>query len=131
MDSDIRNAKITKTQLGIAHTDHGILSFYIMLDYGGAGQGFGGWCLDTNNPGHVGEPYRLPTILGTSLLLAIDRVFHVDWEGLPGQPCRAYSPTGDKLHALGHFLKDDWFWIQEKGGEYEFVVTKFEDIAYE
>ena len=40
---EIKNAIITGTYLGIE--DHGILTFWLYLDYGGSGQGFGGYQL--------------------------------------------------------------------------------------
>ena len=40
-----RIAKITRTLLG--YEDHGILTVWLTLDYGGAGQGAGGYGLDS------------------------------------------------------------------------------------
>ncbi|WP_423258771.1 hypothetical protein, partial [Escherichia coli] len=44
-EPEVKNAVITGTMLGVE--DHGILSCMIYLDYGGAGQGFGGYAFDT------------------------------------------------------------------------------------
>ena len=46
---EIKNAIITGTYLGIE--DHGILTFWLYLDYGGSGQGFGGYQLDNRGTG--------------------------------------------------------------------------------
>lgn len=121
----VKNAKIEGTSLGVAHTDHGILSFYIRLNFGGTAQGFGGWMLDNPNLKYDYNnrelPPRLPTTLASSLLLGIDRVFGVDWENLKGLPCRAYEDADRGiLTALGHYLEDKWLWLN---GE-EFTVTK-------
>ena len=129
MSAEIRNATITGTNLGVHYTDHGILSFSIGLDYGGSGQSFGGWCLDTVNQvyldGDREAPMRIPTELGSGLLLGIDRVFGCDWEQLRGASCRAYGHNS-RVIALGHFLKDKWLWLQEE--PLEFVVTPYEEI---
>jgi hypothetical protein len=128
MRTEIKNAVINRTQLGVHHTDHGILSFYIHLDYGGSGQGFGGWQLDGVNPvykagDHRAAP-RVPTSMAASLLLSIDEVFGCDWEDLKGVSCRAYRHLSVK--AIGHYLKDKWFWIQEDG--LAFVVGPLEQL---
>jgi len=130
---EVKNAVIIGTNLGVQHTDHGILSFYIHLDYGGGGQGFGGWVLDTVNSeclcGNGDVPIRIPTELGSGLLLGIDKVFGCDWEKLKGVSCRAYG-DGGKVTAIGHYLRDTWMWLREIDDDnYEFVVSRFEDIG--
>ena len=123
-ENTVQNAVITGTKLGVTHTDHGILSFYIYLDYGGSGQGFGGWTLD-NVPDAQGR--RTPTTLGSSLLLGIDDLFGCNWEDLRGESCRAYGHHS-KVIALGHYLKDKWLWMRHTGDDYGFVVTTFAEI---
>lgn len=126
----IRNATITGTKLGVHHTDHGILSFYIMLDYGGESQGFGGWVLDTVNKLGTANPTRVPTTLGSGLLLGIHRLFGCDWEDLKGQSCRA-DATHTKVVTIGHYLEDKWLWLKSNGADMEFVVTSFETMEKE
>ena len=121
----IKNATIDYTKLGVAHTDHGILSFLIGLDYCGAGQGFGQLVLDTYDEG---QGKRIPTTLASSLLLSIDELFGVDWENLKGIPCRAYATWGN-IFAIGHFLKDKWLWYDKSKAE--FAVTTFDKIKLE
>ena len=49
MGSVVKNARITKAQ--ITKADHGILTVWVTLDYGGSGQGFGGYvCYNPNFP---------------------------------------------------------------------------------
>lgn len=128
-DNILQNAVIQSTRLGVQHTDHGILSFYIYLDYGGAIQSFGGLVLDDVNPEIMKDrfadikPVRVATLLASSLLLGINEVFKKDWEQLPGTSCRAY---GDFNHvdSIGHYLKDIWLWYD---GEL-FVTTKFDEM---
>lgn len=115
----IKNATIRSTRLGTQHTDHGIQSFYINLDFDGEAQSFGGQILDASRNG-----VRVPTTRLSSLLLAVGRVFAVDWEGLPGLPCRAYERQG-RIIAIGHYLKDRW--VSTDPGD--FCVVTQEDLA--
>ena len=119
----IENAKIDYTNLGVAHTDHGILSFVIGLDYGGAGQGFGQICLDTYDDK---LKHRTPTVLASSLLLCVDDVFNTDWEKLKGLPCRAYHTSGS-VFAIGHYLSDKWLWYNISTNE--FNVSDYESMC--
>ena len=131
-----KNAIIESTALGVQHTEHGILSFSIRLNYGGSSQGFGGIILDTVNPAYgdprIDAPFspdiprRIETPLGSSLLLAIDRVFAKDWEQLIGTPCRAYS-SDSNIIAIGHYLEDRWLWYDKTKNE--FRVTPLESVG--
>jgi hypothetical protein len=123
MDYRTENCKIDYTNLGVNHTDHGILSFVIGLDFGGSGQGFGQIVLDNYD---VGKKKRVPTILGSSLLLCIDELFGVDWEKLKGVPCRAYHSCGN-VFSIGNYLNDKWLWYDPK--IQEFNVTSFNDMV--
>ena len=107
-DAEIKNAIVTHTRLGVAHTDHGILSFSITLDFGASRWAFGGWVLDD---GDADGGRRIPTRMGSSLLLGIDQLFGCDWEDLIGKPCRVYI-RAERIFALGHYLKDKWMWFE-------------------
>jgi len=102
----IVNAKIERTTLG--YEDHDILTFYLNLDYGGAGQGFGGFALD--EPIH--DAGRFVGRIGTAFgMEAIHRVLDVvgvrRWEDLPGKYVRA-DQEHSKVHRIGNILTDDW-----------------------
>lgn len=102
----IENARISSTKLGVHHTDHGILSFMILVGNNSWGQGWGGYCLD--DWGNE-EKERVPTETGSSLLLAVDEVFHVDWEDLKGLYCRVYRDDGSRnIRAIGNIIEDAW-----------------------
>ena len=114
-----KNATIESTMLGVE--DHGCFTFYLYLDYGGAGQGFGGHVLD--------EPLRDPdvpdikdwerrdggrfvrrrgTAYGADAIMQVLTTLKVGtWEKLPGTPCRVRSGH-DRVHAIGHYLEDRW-----------------------
>jgi hypothetical protein len=115
-----KNAKITGTFFGIE--DHGILQFYIYLDYESGAQGFGGYVLDEPvfsmdfDDLHEFEKKkggrfvrRRGTAAGLDSILKILEVLGVDkWEALSGTPCRVRSEQS-KVHSIGHYLKDRWF----------------------
>lgn len=105
-NSEIRNAIIKGAT--ITNDDHGLLSAWVHLDYGGSGQGFGGYSLylpdnfkhnsikeSGNYAGHF--IWRVMEIAGVS-----------EWSQLKDKTVRAKSEHG-KVHAIGHIVKDDWF----------------------
>jgi len=89
---EIKNAKITGTELG--GNERGP-SFWVYVDYGGAGQGFGGYSL--------GGTFTHYVITGILEALEVD-----SWEKLKGTPVRVKA-SHDKVQAIGHYLKDQWF----------------------
>jgi hypothetical protein len=102
-----RNAVITSAT--ITNDDHGLLSAWLMLDYGGSGQGFGGYALylprdfthhndkPANYCGHF--IWRVMEIAGVS-----------EWSQLVGKTIRVRAEEFDKILAIGHIVKDDWFY---------------------
>lgn len=115
----IKNAIIEKVSLSKA--DHGLLSGWVYLDYGGSGQGFGGYNLyvpkrklkDAGNyAGHF--IWRVLEIVG------VER-----WEDLQGKPIRV---DGDHsgIKAIGHILEDKWFNPSE---EFEEISNRFSDSS--
>lgn len=113
MNRGIKNAVITSTQLG--HEDHGILTCFLNLDYGGVGQGFGGYGLDR----YCKETERrLGTAYGLAFIMRILDVLEVaNWENLTGEHCRV-DAEHSKIHGIGHILKDKWFYPQKDLSEY-------------
>jgi len=78
-------AKIEKTFLGTE--DHGIMTAYLDVSYGGSNQGIGGYALDT--PVHDGDGIfieRVGTAQGMEMIRNILKVCGVDsWERLVGR----------------------------------------------
>lgn len=104
MSIEIRNAIIERAQLTTA--ERGLLTAWLMLDYGGTGQGFGGYALylprsfahHRPQDGHAGHfIYRCLQIAGVD-----------DWSKLAGRTIRARA-DGGMVHAIGHIVNDDWF----------------------
>ncbi len=108
-NKDKQNARIERTMLGVE--DHGIMSFYLYLDYGGSGQGFGGYGLDEydkelkRRKGHA---------FGLEVIMQILRVVGVEkWEDLPGRFVRV-TGTMTKLTRLYNVLDDSRFLDMEE-----------------
>lgn len=101
---EIKNAIIEKATLTIVE---GCLSAWVFLDYGGCGQGFGGFALyfpksfrhyDPKTPNYAGHfIWRVLKIAGVE-----------NWSDLKGKTVRV---KGDftRIEAIGHIVKNDWF----------------------
>lgn len=103
---EIKNAIIESAV--ITNADHGALSAWVHLDYGGCGQGFGGFSLylpdsfkhsSTKDSGNYAGHFiwRVMEIAGVS-----------EWSQLKGKTVRA-KVEHSKVHEIGHIVKDDWF----------------------
>lgn len=107
MTIETMNAKIRSTTLG--REDHGIFTAFLNLDYGSSGQSFGGYALDEWCGPRSAEGRRVGTAYGMEFIAEILRTLEVEsWEKLPGTVCRVRCEHS-KIHAIGHFLKDQWF----------------------
>ncbi len=82
------------------------MTVWVNLDYGGSGQGFGGYALDTYDK-KVKD--RVPHISLAVFITRCMQVLEVDeWAKLVGESCRV-DADHSKVHRIGHFLKDQWF----------------------
>ena len=105
MSIETRNAVIKSAR--ITDDDHGLLTAWLDLDYGGSGQGFGGFSLylpksfahhNPQGPNYAGHfIWRVMEIAGVG-----------DWSRLPGKTIRVRQEHS-KVHSIGHIVKDDWF----------------------
>lgn len=94
----IQNARITTAE-------RGFLDCWLQLDYGGAGQGFGGYAL------YLPKSFAHHQLLSVAghFLFRVMEVAGVDtWEQLPGKTIRVKG-THSRIQAIGHIVKDDWF----------------------
>jgi hypothetical protein len=95
----IVNAKIKDVRIFIE--DHGILTMFVDLDYGGSCQGFGG--------------YRNDKSLGFFAKRILEVLGEYDISRCKGKICRVRRERGLAV-AIGHPLEDKWF---EPGKELE------------
>ena len=113
MESEIRNAKITKASISMA--DHGCLTFMIFLDGGGWGCGFGGYCIGHGYLGADDEEFTAENGDGLVAMMRImDTVGVEKWENLEGKLVRCkLGRMSDGVKEIGHIMMDKWFNIQE------------------
>lgn len=107
VDREIKNARISGTMLG--WEDHGILTCMVSLEYGGSGQGFGGYTFD--EPVREGGEFkgRIGTAYGMEFVARILKVVGVEkWEDLKGKYVRV-DASHTKVHRIGHVIEDRWF----------------------
>lgn len=125
MSIQIRNARIEAVEIDTERC----LSAWLRLDYGGSGQGFGGYVLympawGSARPGDSPEYQRY---LGNYAGVFIHRCIQIGgvekWEQLPGKTIRARHEH-TKVHAIGHILKDDWFNPSEEFARIEALLKK-------
>lgn len=103
---ETRNAVIKSTALGY---DGSILSAWLHLEYGGSGQGFGGYGLDAPPPPDNRQAGRQPhAVAGFFIQRVLEVVGVRKWEDLTGKHVRVRCEHS-KLHAIGHILEDNWF----------------------
>jgi len=104
MASEEKNAVITSAT--ITNDDHGLLTAWIQLDFGGSGQGFGGFALYLPNDFSHSNNQR--NFAGHFIWRMMEVAGVDEWSKLPGKTIRA---KGDHqgIEAVGHVIKDDWF----------------------
>ncbi len=103
MNEDIKNAVIKSAELTFA--DRGLLDCWITLDYGGSGQGFGGYAL------YLPKSFTHHSVMS----LAGHHIFRImeiagveKWSQLVGKTIRVDGSFGG-IKRIGHIVKDDWY----------------------
>ncbi len=116
---DTAIARVESFKLGTI--DHGILQFFVSLDFKGSGQGFGGYAMDAPNPNRKENFTRIGSVFGTECILRLLRCFNVeDISEIKGKPCLAlykipYEPYQSKIVGIAPLPcdKGDPFIIEE------------------
>lgn len=102
---EIRNAVIKTAHLRIEDRD--ILSAWLFLDYGGSGQGFGGYALDLG-PGYTHhDPEKESVFCAKFLRGCLECAGVTEWSDLPGKSIRVRIRDG-LIVAIGHIIQDKW-----------------------
>ena len=106
----IENGKIRDTMLGIE--DHGIMTCWLSLDFSSAGQGFGGYAMDSfsrEQKGRIGDGKSIMAIRKILETVGVEK-----WEDLKGKYVRVKRSTAfGKIDAIGHIVEEKWFSFEE------------------
>lgn len=107
----ISNAKITS--VSITMEDHGCLCYWIILEGGGWGCGFGGYSIGKGCLGAKNSDISAANGNGLVAMMRIMNVVGVSkWEDLEGRFVRVAMPRdnwGGSIHVIGNILNDKWF----------------------
>ena len=108
---EIVNAKIISTTFGIE--DHGIMTFFLHLEWSGCGQGLGGYALDKSQRGSDERIGFAPGFVAIRKIL--ETVGVETWEDLKGQLVRLKidSLGSSRRPIIGNILEDKWFDLKE------------------
>lgn len=104
--TEIKNAIITSAT--ITNDDHGALSAWLHLDYGGTAQGFGGYAL------YLPKSFThhdMQSVAGHFIWRCMAIAEVSEWSKLKGKTIRVKTELGwgGSILAIGHIVKDDWF----------------------
>ena len=113
MNPDIKNAVIEKVSLTCG--DRGFMDAWLYLDYGGSGQGFGGYVLYM--PKSFSH-HKLESVAGHFLFRCMEIAGASSWETMKGKTIRVRGNRGC-IEAIGHIVKDDWFCPKEDFKEFK------------
>lgn len=112
MEKEIKNAKITK--VSITMEDHGCLTFWVTLDGGGWGCGFGGYCIGHGAMGYKPKEFTATGDGLVAMMRIMDTVGVHNWEDLNGKYVRCkVGRLGEGIDEIGNIIADKWFNIRE------------------
>lgn len=101
--TEIKNAVIKSARIDMG--DRGLLTAWLDLDYGGSGQGFGGYALYLPKSF---THHQLESVAGHFLFRVMEVAGVERWDRLPGKTVRVRAHHS-AVEAIGHIVKDDWF----------------------
>lgn len=104
----IENAQITSVNLSMA--DHGCLTLSMVLEGGGWGCVYGGYCLGNGYVGAKPEHFKANGSGMIYLMRIMDTVNCDCFNSMTGKYVRvAIKGWGDTVNIIGHITKDKWF----------------------
>lgn len=109
-DVEIKNAVIDSAI--ISNDDRGFLDCWLMLDYGGSGQGFGGYVLYL--PKSFSK-HEVKSFAGHHIHRCMEVAGVGKFHELKGKTIRVRVVDG-RIEAIGHIVKDDWYCPKEDFG---------------
>lgn len=101
---EIKNAVIESATLNTG--DRGLLTSWLHLDYGDAGQGFGGFAL------YLPKSYthhEIKSYAGHWIFRCMEIAGVESWDKLKGKTIRVKVGEDGLVKAIGHIVKNDWF----------------------
>jgi hypothetical protein len=103
---EVTNARISSTTLGPKASDGRCFSSWIILEFEGGGQGFGGYSMDSWS--EAGQR-RVGVAWGMEFIARLLETVGVEsWEELTGKHIRVDRDCG-KVYRIGHIVKNKWF----------------------
>lgn len=102
MNEEIKNAVIESVRVS---SDDGFLGIWLTLDYGGSGQGFGGYALYLPKSF---KHHEIKSHAGHFMWRVMEIAGVTNWADLVGKSIRV-NATHTGVKAIGHIIKDDWF----------------------
>ena len=100
---EIKNAIISSVSIDMG--DRNLLTAWVHLDYGGSGQGFGGYAL------YLPKSYKhhsLESVAGHFIFRCMEIAGVEKWQDMKGKSVRVKA-SRSRVEAIGHIVKDDWF----------------------
>lgn len=100
---EVQNAIIESVE--ITNDDHGCLSAWLYLNYGGSGQGFGGYALYWPESF---DHHKVESVAGHFIFKCMEIAGVNKWSRIVGKTIRVKCDHS-KIHAIGHIVEDKWF----------------------